>query len=123
MIQIEELKGLPFCAQIGALNWEYRNWDYNAMLQNECMRKEFSLNAIYECNGALSSLMMTCAGLAACYIPEDIFHLLRCRQVHLKRVAGINAATTPILLWNSAGYTSRCLRLFLDYFKDHFSAQ
>ena len=116
-IPVEQLKELPFCAQARAPNWDYRNWDYNASLQEECRRRGFSLNAIYECKGALASLMLTCAGLAACYVPEKVCQLIQCPEVHLKGVEGLTIQTAPILLWNGENYVSRCLRLFLEYFK------
>ena len=116
-IDIKSLKGIPFCSQVNTDNLEYRNWDYNAVLNHECMRHGFLLNSIYECNGVLSAFMLACAGLAACYIPVSVPKLFGCGHVHLKKVRGINSTTAPLLLWSNTRYISRCLQLFLDYFK------
>lgn len=121
VIDVELLRDVPFCAQARAANWDYRNWDYNAMLREECLKRGFELNAVYECNGAMSALMLTCSGLAACYIPVEVFRLLRCEQVNLKQVAGLETCTAPILLWNNTSYISRSLRLFLEHFKQHLT--
>ena len=67
--------------------------------------------------------MLTCAGIAACYIPRSVFHLLRCEHIHLKQIRGLSPLTEPILLWNNTNYTSRCLRTFLDFVQDFSRSQ
>lgn len=72
-IDIHMLNGISFCAQIRAANWDFKNWDYNALLRDECRKNGFDISSIYECNGALAALMLTCAGIAACYIRGAFF--------------------------------------------------
>lgn len=122
-IDIHMLNGISFCAQIRAANWDFKNWDYNALLRDECRKNGFDISSIYECNGALAALMLTCAGIAACYIPRSVFHLLRCEHIHLKQIRGLSPLTEPILLWNNTNYTSRCLRTFLDFVQDFSRSQ
>ena len=120
-IEIDDLRGLPFCSRLDTNNPEYQNWDFSVVLNQECLSRGFTLNTAYECNGALSGFMMTCAGLAACYIPEGIPKLFQCDHVHLKRISGIDSVTAPLLLWNNTRHMSRCLQLFLEHFKTSLS--
>lgn len=121
-IGIRQLANIPFCAQIRGTNWDFRNWDYNALLREECAKNGFAISSAYECNGALAALLLTCAGLAACYIPKSIFDLLRCEQIHLKTIRELQPMTSSIMLWNNTSYISRCLRVFLEFVQNSTGA-
>lgn len=116
-IPIELLRGIPFCSGTN-VDRERQIWDYANLLQKECSSHGFELNMAFECSGVMSRIMLTAAGLAACFIPAEIIKLLDCRHIHVKEVAGITVQTIPIIAWNDRIYMSRSVQLFLEYFRN-----
>ncbi|WP_294144791.1 LysR family transcriptional regulator [uncultured Clostridium sp.] len=114
-IPIELLRGIPFCSGTN-VDRERHIWDYANLLQEECRLHGFELNMAFECSGVMSRIMLTSAGLAACFIPAEITKLFDCRRIHLKEIAGVTVETIPIIAWNDRTYMSRPLQLFLEYF-------
>ena len=114
-IRLEQLQDIPICFSIQDQK-EYRNWDYGALLYEECLKRKISLKRVYECSGTVIDLMLTCSGLAASCIPQETFHMFQCAHVHLKRFSDVNLTTQPLLIWNSDNYISRPLQLILEYF-------
>lgn len=115
-IPIELLRGIPFCSGTN-VDRERQIWDYADVLQKECRMHGFELNMVFECSGVMSRMMLTAAGLAACFIPSEIIKLFDCRSIHLKEIAGVSVQTLPILAWNDRTYMSKPLHLFLEYFR------
>lgn len=116
VIQLEQLQNIPICFSMQNQK-EFRNWDYGAILQEECLKRDFPLRRTYECSGTIADLMLTCSGLAASCIPQDTLGLFQCEHVRFKRIAGVSLTTQPLLLWNSDNHTTKALLLLLDYFK------
>lgn len=119
-IPIELLRGIPFCSGTNE-NREKQIWDYAAALKRECRRHGFELNMAFECNGVISRLMITAAGLAACFIPAEIIKLFDCKHIRLKEIKGFSVQTVPVIVWNDRIYMGRPVRLFLDYFRDVYN--
>lgn len=116
-IPIEMLRDIPFCSGTN-VDRERQIWDYANLLQKECSMHGFELNMAFECTGVMSRIMLTAAGLAACFIPSELVKLFDCRHIHLKNITGISVQTIPIIVWNDRIYMSRSVRLFLEYFRN-----
>ena len=113
-IAIEMLRGIPFCSGTN-VDRERQIWDYAEVLQKECRKHGFELDMAFECTGVMSRLMLTAAGLAACFIPSKIAELFDCRHIHLKEITGVSVQTTPVIVWNDRIYMGRPVHVFLEY--------
>lgn len=118
-ISIDELKQLPFCGGIDRHFRESRNWDYGEMLQKEVSAKGAEFARIYECCGAIASMILSANGLAVSLVPERTVRAVDPGNLHLKHVEDTDLYTWPVVAWNNNITSSSQAELFVKFIAEN----
>ena len=118
-ISVDGLKDLAFCGGIDRHFRESRNWDYGEMLQKELSAKGTEFAKIYECSGAIASMILSANGLAASLVPEKTARMVDSRNLHIKHVKDTNIYTWAGVAWNDDITSSYQAELFIKFITDN----
>lgn len=118
-ICLDQLKELAFCGGIDRHFRESRNWDFGEMLEKELSARGEEFARIYECSGAIASMLLSANGLAASLVPEKTARMVDSRNLNIKHVKDADMYTWPAIAWNDDITSSYQAELFVKFISDN----
>jgi DNA-binding transcriptional LysR family regulator len=122
-ISVDKLKDLAFCGGIDKHYRESRNWDFGEMLEKELSEKGEEFARIYECSGAIASMILSANGLAVSLVPEKTARSMDSRNLNIKHVEDTEMYTWPAVAWNDDVASSYQVDLFVKFISDDVRKQ
>ena len=118
VIRVDQLKDLAFCGGIDKHYRESRNWDFGEMLEKELSEKGEQFARIYECSGAIASMILSANGLAVSLVPEKTARSVDSGNLSIKHVEDTEMYTWPAVAWNDDVTSSYQVTLFVKFISD-----
>lgn len=108
-IPIELLKEAPFCLLRSDDIWGYSNF-----LSDECLRHGFRPRIVCQCTSTHIAVQMILAGFGMSFLPRSITETVPGSGLYSKPIAGMDAHSSSMLVWNENTFLSQCGRLFVE---------
>ena len=118
-IRVDQLKDLAFCGGIEKHFRESRNWDFGEMLEKELSDKGERFARIYECSGAIASMILSASGLAVSLVPEKTARTMASNNLCIKHVEDTEMYTWPAVAWNDDVSSSYQVTLFVKFISEN----